>query len=119
MAYTCEHCHKKRVFGHAVSHAKNRTRRAFAPNLQRLKVLKNGVSLQVRWCTSCIKRLKKDGRIGPFHEKKFAAVVVSPQLPKVVPVVEKAAKAAKTVKEKAKEKVKETLRIESIVGKKS
>lgn len=115
MAYICAYCHKGVGYGHAVSHAKNRTRRAFAPNLQKLKVMRDGVTLRVRWCTSCIKRLKKDGRIGPFHEKKFAAVAVSRQLPKAVPVVEKAAMREKAVKEKAKE----TLQIESIVGKKS
>ena len=115
MSYTCEYCHKGVGYGHAVSHAKNRVRRVFKPNLQKLKVTRAGISLQVRWCTSCIKRLKKDGRIGPFTLKKFAAVAVSFELPKVVTKVEKAAKAEKVVKEKAKE----TLQIESIVGKKS
>lgn len=113
MAYTCEYCHKGRVYGHAVSHAKNRVRRAFLPNLQRLKVLKNGIILRVRWCTSCIKRLKKDGKMGPYLLKKFQTLVVSLEL------VKKKASPKEVVKEvKLKEKAKEALQIDAIVGKK-
>lgn len=114
MAYTCDYCHKGRVFGHAVSHAKNRIARAFIPNLQRLKVLKNGALMRVRWCTSCIKRLKKDGNRGPFYLKKPGGVAVSLELPKGISQKEK----EKKVVVKAQEKAKEALQIESIVGKK-
>jgi large subunit ribosomal protein L28 len=57
----CESCGKIPVFGHAVSHAKNRTQRQFRPNLQKVSVLdaKSGKMVQKVMCTKCIKALGK------------------------------------------------------------
>lgn len=112
MASHCMHCHKGTEIGHMVSHAKNRLKRIFHPNLQKLKVLQNGMSIRVVLCTSCIKRLKKDGRIGSLILKKYtvAEAIVKEALPE-------APKKEKIEKEELK-KVK-TLDIASIVGKKS
>lgn len=116
MAMHCENCGKSRDYGHTVSHAKNRTHRFFYPNLQHLKVVKDGMVERVKLCTKCIKRLKKDGRIGKFSQispKTAEKVVVTPKVK--VPVVQE-----KETKGKVeKEKVKESLDIASIVGKKS
>jgi len=55
MAKTCEICGKGPQFGNRVSHANNRTRRRFEPNLQSIRALVNGVTKRVRVCTRCLK----------------------------------------------------------------
>lgn len=47
------------MIGHNVSHAKNRTRKIFKPNLHSAKVMVNGVSKKMRLCTKCLRLLKK------------------------------------------------------------
>ncbi|HEX8174616.1 MAG TPA: 50S ribosomal protein L28 [Pyrinomonadaceae bacterium] len=56
MAKRCEVCGKGPQFGNNVSHANNRTRRRFDPNLQSIRVQppKGGV-VRMKVCTSCIK----------------------------------------------------------------
>jgi large subunit ribosomal protein L28 len=56
MAKRCEVCGKGPQFGNNVSHANNRTRRRFNPNLQEIRVQtpKGGAS-RVKVCTTCIK----------------------------------------------------------------
>ena len=56
MAKRCDVCGKGPQFGNNVSHANNRTRRVFNPNLQsiRVKQLKGGVQ-RMKVCASCIK----------------------------------------------------------------
>jgi large subunit ribosomal protein L28 len=56
MAKKCEVCGKGPQFGNNVSHANNRTRRRFNPNLQsvRVQLPKGGVERQ-RVCAKCIK----------------------------------------------------------------
>ena len=41
--------------GHNVSHANNRTKRVFKPNLQKVRVLKDGKVVRLRVCTKCLK----------------------------------------------------------------
>ncbi|OPX35001.1 50S ribosomal protein L28 [candidate division KSB1 bacterium 4484_188] len=41
-------------YGNNVSHANNRTRRRFEPNLQRVRTLVNGKTKRILVCTSCI-----------------------------------------------------------------
>ena len=56
----CANCGKEPVFGHNVSHAKNRTQRQFRPNLQKVSVMGlNGKMVQKVMCTKCIKALGK------------------------------------------------------------
>ena len=118
MAYKCENCHKGKVHGHMVSHAKNRLARLFIPNLQKLKVLSNGIVVRVKFCTSCIKRLRKEGRIGMYFVNKPVVVAVS-----VDKSLKKVKESLATVKIKEKiekvQKVRETIDISAIVGKKS
>src|SRR3989338_7904740 len=113
MALRCDYCHKGIGYGHAVSHAKNRVGRIFRPNLQKLKVLKNGITLRVKFCTRCIKRLKKDSRLGQYS---ILSLVPVQQAEDIDTLLKKAGVTpAKTVKKTESEKMK----LEAIVGKKS
>ncbi|HEY7195386.1 MAG TPA: 50S ribosomal protein L28 [Gemmatimonadales bacterium] len=55
MARVCEICGKGPIAGHNVSHANNKTPRRWYPNLQRVRVVVNGVVKRVRVCAQCIK----------------------------------------------------------------
>jgi len=55
MAYACTICGKKRMTGHNVSHANNKTKRVFRPNLQSVKALVNGATQRIRVCTRCLR----------------------------------------------------------------
>jgi large subunit ribosomal protein L28 len=55
MAKICQVCGKGPQFGHRVSHANNRTKRRFEPNLQTVRALRNGAAKRIRICTRCLK----------------------------------------------------------------
>ena len=56
MAKRCEICGKGPQFGNNVSHANNKTRRRFNPNLQPVRVqLPGGANGRMKVCTRCIK----------------------------------------------------------------
>ena len=55
VARVCEMCGKTPSVGHNVSHANNRTKRRWLPNLQRVKVKLHGTVKRVRVCTRCIR----------------------------------------------------------------
>ena len=55
MARVCEICGKGPITGHNVSHANNKTPRRWYPNLQRARVVVNGVVRRIRVCTQCLK----------------------------------------------------------------
>ena len=61
MAMVCEVCGKKPIFGNNVSHANNRTKRRFIPNLQKIRVQTAKGTKRMRVCTSCIQagKIKK------------------------------------------------------------
>ena len=54
MAKVCEICGKAPVSGNAVSHAHNKVKRRFLPNLQRVRVKSAEGSKRIFVCTSCI-----------------------------------------------------------------
>lgn len=55
MARVCHVCGKGPGTGNNVSHANNKTRRRWLPNLQRIRIVDtDGVRKRVRVCTSCI-----------------------------------------------------------------
>jgi len=58
MAQVCEICGKRPQVGNHVSHAHNKTRRRWMPNLQRIRVDINGTHKRMKVCTSCIKQGK-------------------------------------------------------------
>ena len=55
MARRCEVCNKGVMFGHNVSHANNTTNRRWLPNLQRIRIVENGVVRRRTVCTRCIR----------------------------------------------------------------
>jgi large subunit ribosomal protein L28 len=59
MAFRCVNCNKGVMYGHNVSHAKNRTRKVFKPNLHVAKITVGGMSRHVRLCTKCLRTYKK------------------------------------------------------------
>jgi large subunit ribosomal protein L28 len=50
----CYACGKGVAFGNNVSHANNKTRRTWKPNLQIVRVLVNGKVEKVKVCTRCL-----------------------------------------------------------------
>jgi large subunit ribosomal protein L28 len=59
MAYRCKNCNKGVMYGHNVSHAKNRTRKVFKPNLHYTDVILDGTTRRVRLCTKCLRMYKR------------------------------------------------------------
>ncbi len=55
MARSCEICGKHRSVGHNVSHANNKTKRTWQPNLQRVRASVNGGVRRIRVCTRCLR----------------------------------------------------------------
>ncbi|MBF0274388.1 MAG: 50S ribosomal protein L28 [Nitrospinae bacterium] len=57
MAWKCEVCDKKPMSGNNVSHAHNKLRRRWMPNIQKVRVVvNNGKTVKrMRVCTRCIK----------------------------------------------------------------
>ncbi|SNB45076.1 50S ribosomal protein L28 [Geobacter sp. DSM 9736] len=55
MSKVCEICGKGPSFGNNVSHANNKTRRIWYPNLQKVKAISNGAVRSVKVCTRCIR----------------------------------------------------------------
>jgi large subunit ribosomal protein L28 len=55
MARQCAICGKKTVAGRRISHAHNVTNRTWKPNLQRLRVVIDGVTQRALVCTRCLR----------------------------------------------------------------
>ncbi|HTK82028.1 MAG TPA: 50S ribosomal protein L28 [Bacteroidota bacterium] len=58
MAKMCDICGKKPVSGNNISHAHNKTRRRWLPNLQNVRASVNGRTQRMRVCATCIKQGK-------------------------------------------------------------
>ena len=50
----CFTCNKGVAFGNNVSHANNKTRRTWKPNLQVARILVDGKVTKVKVCTKCL-----------------------------------------------------------------
>lgn len=59
MAMKCMNCGKGVMYGHNVSHAKNRTRKIFKPNLHAARILVGNLMKRVRLCTKCLRMVKE------------------------------------------------------------
>jgi len=68
MARTCTMCGKGPTTGNSVSHANNRTKRRWYPNLQTVRLMVDGAPRRKQVCTNCI----KSGRV--VKAKPTAAV---------------------------------------------
>ena len=73
MALKCFNCKKGVMYGHEVSHAKNRTKRLFKPNLHYARIGFGVAAKRVRLCTKCLRLKKKESSL-----KQVAAPVAAP-----------------------------------------
>jgi len=56
MSKICDICGKKPLYGNNVSHANNKTRRRWEPNLRKIRAVDaNGSIKTVKVCLSCLK----------------------------------------------------------------
>ncbi len=55
MARKCDICGKRPQVGYNVSHAHNKTKRRWYPNLQVVRHQENGRVRRIKACTSCIR----------------------------------------------------------------
>jgi large subunit ribosomal protein L28 len=55
MSRICAVCGKKSMTGNNVSHAHNKTRSTWLPNLQKVKIIENGTTHSVNVCTRCLR----------------------------------------------------------------
>ena len=87
----CYHCGKGNLYGRSHTHHRGvaggrwkkrapKTQRVFVANLQRVDIVEHGNTKEVRLCTKCVKRVKKDmsEKVFPFltlaHIKKEVKV---------------------------------------------
>jgi len=79
----CYHCGKTVLMGRTHTHHRGvaggrwkkrapKTQRVFRPNLQKVRILENGIEKAVWLCTKCIKRVRKDLNDG---KKPFVQIV--------------------------------------------
>ena len=68
MSNKCELTGKKYLNGNNVSHAKNRTKRRFQPNLQKISFISEtlGRKIQLKVATSTIRTVEKKGGLDEF-----------------------------------------------------
>ena len=55
----CESCGKGPQFGNNVSHSMRHTKRRWNPNVQRIRVVENGVDKHLLLCAKCLKTRQK------------------------------------------------------------
>jgi large subunit ribosomal protein L28 len=55
MSRTCDICGKHTITGNKVSHAKNRTRRTWKPNLLKVRTEVQGTTVTIKICARCLK----------------------------------------------------------------
>jgi large subunit ribosomal protein L28 len=55
MARVCEICGKKPLVGNNVSHAHNKTKKIWRPNLRQVNTVVNGQKRKVKVCTRCLR----------------------------------------------------------------
>ncbi len=55
MSRVCEICGKGPMVGYNVSHAHNKTKKVWYPNLQKIRVVVNGRVKRMKVCTRCIR----------------------------------------------------------------
>ncbi|HET9235566.1 MAG TPA: 50S ribosomal protein L28 [Candidatus Eisenbacteria bacterium] len=58
MASVCDICGKTPGFGNNISHSHRRTRRRWNPNVQKLRIMVDGVPRRAAVCTKCLKANK-------------------------------------------------------------
>lgn len=56
MARVCDICGKRHQTGYNVSHAHNKTKKRFSPNLQTVRHEEGGQVKRIKACTKCLKK---------------------------------------------------------------
>ncbi len=51
----CDICGKGPMVGHHVSHANNKTKRVFKPNIKKIRARVNGSVKRINICTRCLR----------------------------------------------------------------
>jgi large subunit ribosomal protein L28 len=59
MSKTCEVCGKHPESGNTVSHAHNKSKRIFFPNLRTIRTKVNGTQRRMKVCMKCLKAMAK------------------------------------------------------------
>ena len=90
MSRMCELTGKKAMSGNNVSHAKNRTKRKFFPNLNNVTLTSEvlGKNFQLKVSASALRTINKVGGLDPFL-KKTADDNLSPNAMKIKKDIEK------------------------------
>jgi large subunit ribosomal protein L28 len=55
MANRCDICGKGAQTGYKISHSHRHSKRRWLPNVQRMRVVREGREMRARVCTSCLK----------------------------------------------------------------
>lgn len=55
MAKYCEICGKGKISGNKISHADNKSRRTWSPNIRKVRIVSNGAVKRANVCTGCLK----------------------------------------------------------------
>ncbi len=55
MANVCSICGKGRQVGYKISHAHNKSKKVWKPNIQKVRALQNGSVKKIYVCTRCIR----------------------------------------------------------------
>lgn len=84
MARVCSLTGKKVLYGNRVSHANNKTRHRFLPNLQNVSFLSDilGRSVQIRLSANAVRSVEKCGGIDKYLQKTDASLL-SPKFKKM------------------------------------
>lgn len=83
MKNECYHCGKGKLLGRQHTHHRGvaggrwkkrapKTLKVFSPNLQKVQIMIGSVAKQVKLCTKCLKRVKKDMKDGATPFVKLA-----------------------------------------------
>lgn len=62
MSGKCDVCGKAKTFGRNVSFSKRRTSRDFRANVQKKRIVVNGIGIRLNICTRCMRTLGKSGK---------------------------------------------------------
>ena len=55
MSKVCDICGKAPQAGYSLSHAHNKTKKKWYPNLQKVRAIQDGQPKRIRVCTGCIR----------------------------------------------------------------
>jgi large subunit ribosomal protein L28 len=56
MSRICDLCGKGKQIGYNVSHANNKTKKEWLPNLQTIRIVQEGTTKKAKICAKCIKK---------------------------------------------------------------